>query len=111
MQKKLTSNWMGHKDSAPVIFRAASRGKVFTRTEKLRQIFDARKVKEAKAARVEMILKARNEAKAEAESRQAGYRGINLLAENPSAKVRRGKDGQRFIQPRVNGSFGPKITL
>lgn len=110
MTNKLTSNWMGNSNAAPVKFRASSKGKVFTRTEKIAMIGKQQKAKQALATMKEMILKARNEAKGETSKRQAFFKGLHILAENPQSKVKHSKQGL-FIQPRVNGSFGKKISL
>lgn len=110
MTKQLQSNWMGHKDNAPVKFRASSNGNVFTRTEKLKIIFAQKASQERKNARQELILKERAKAREERESRERFFRGVSTLAENPDAKVRHGKGGL-YIQPRQNGSFGKKVEL
>lgn len=78
MQKTLKSNWLGSKTSSPVTFRAASNGKVFTRSEKLDMIFRQKEAQERKNARQELILKERNKAKAEAESRARFFQGIRV---------------------------------
>lgn len=110
MHNTLKSNWLGSKTSSPVVFRAASKGNVFTRTEKLNLIFRQKEAQERKNARQEMILNERNKAKAEAESRARFFQGVRVLSEHTNAKVRHSKDGV-FIQPRENGSFGRKIVL
>lgn len=110
MTTKLKSNWMGNSNAAPVKYRAASKGKVFTRTEKLAMIEKQAKAKQAMATLKEMVLKARNEAKADSDKRKSFFNGLHVLAENPQSKVQRSKQGL-FIQPRVNGAFGKKISL
>ena len=111
MQNTLKSNWLGSKTSAPTIFRPASKGKIFTRSERLSIIFAEKAKSERKNARQELILRERNKAKAESEARSRFFQGVNTLRENEQAKVRHSKDGKVFIQPRVNGSFGRKIEL
>jgi hypothetical protein len=110
MQNNLKSNWMGHSSAAPTLYRASSNGNALTRTEKLRSIFAQKKAQENKNARMEMILKERNKAHEETAKRERFFRGVSVLTENPDAKVRHGKN-TLFIQPRVKGSFGPKVEI
>ncbi len=110
MTNNLKSNWMGHTTSAPTLYRAASKGNVFTRTEKLAIIFKQKKAQEAKNLRTEMILKERAKAHEEKTNRERFFRGVSVLTENPDAKVRHGKN-TLYIQPRVKGSFGPKVEI
>ena len=101
---------MGNSSAAPVKFRASSNGAVFTRTERLKQIFAEKQRKEDKAKRQEIILQERNKAKVESEKRESFFQGMKTLLDHPEAKVKHSKDGL-FIQPRINGSFGKKITI
>lgn len=110
MKNNLKSNWMGHTSASPTLYRAASNGNVFTRTEKLKMIFKQKEAQERKNARQETILMEKAKARQERESRERFFRGVHTLTENPDAKVRHGKDTV-YIQPRVKGSFGPKIAL
>lgn len=110
MTNTLKSNWLGSKTSAPTLYRAASKGNVFTRTEKLKIIFRQKEAQERKNERTELILKERNKAKAESASRSRFFQGVNVLSSNPDAKVRHGKD-TIYIQPRINGAFGRKVEL
>jgi len=110
MSNTLKSNWMGNSSASPTKFRAASNGKVFTRTERLKLIFAEKQRKEDKAKRLEVILQERNKAKAESEKRESFFKGLQTLAENPDSKIKHSKNGL-FIQPRVNGSFGKKIAI
>jgi len=70
MTKTLKSNWMGNSNSAPITYRAASNGKVFTRHERLKIIANEHAAIERKAKRIEMILMEKAKAKAEREQRQ-----------------------------------------
>jgi hypothetical protein len=110
MTTTLKSNWMGSRTSSPTIFRSSSKGNVFTRSEKVAIIFKRKEAQERKNARQELIMKERSKVKAEKESRDRFFSSVRVLSDNPTAKVRHSKDGL-FIQPRVNGSFGPKINL
>jgi hypothetical protein len=110
MTTKLKSNWMGSKNSAPVKFRAASNGNVFTRSEKLKMIFAEKDRAHRKAERVELILQERNKAAQEKAKRERFFATTNALQEHPDAKVRHSKSGL-YIQPRVNGAFQAKIEL
>lgn len=110
MQKTLKSNWMNHSDAAPKTFRAASNGKIFTRTERIKIVQNEKARQEAKNARQEMILQAKAKVREESEKRNKFFQSLHILSDNPTAKIRRGKDGL-FVQPRVKGAFGPKIPL
>jgi hypothetical protein len=110
MTTTLKSNWMGSKNSAPTIFRAASRGNVFTRSEKLKMIFAEKDRAHRKAERVELLFQERNKAAEEKAKRERFFAATNALQEHPDAKVRHSKSGS-YIQPRVNGAFQAKIAL
>ena len=110
MSNTLKSNWMGHKDSAPQTFRAASNGKIFTRTERLRMIFGQKERQERKNKAQELILQERSKAKEQSAARQRYFESVKTLQEHPDAKVRHSANGL-YIQPRQNGAFGKKITL
>jgi hypothetical protein len=101
---------MGSKNAAPTIFRAASNGNVFTRSEKLKMIFAEKDRAHRKAERVELILQERNKAAEEKAKRERFFAATNALQEHPDAKVRHSKSGL-YIQPRVNGTFQAKIEL
>lgn len=101
---------MGQTDAAPKTFRAASNGKIFTRTERLKIVSNAKARQEAKNARQEMILQAKAKVRKESEKRNKFFQSLHVLSENPDAKIRKSKGGL-FIQPRINGSFGSKINL
>lgn len=106
----IKSNWLGSKVSAPTKFRPASKGKIFTRSERI-TIIKAEKVRKAKkAASMEEIFKARAAALREREERESVFKGIQIRLDNPTSIIRTSKAGL-YIQPRVNGSFGPKINL
>ena len=96
-------------------FRAASNGKVFTRTEKL-NIIEARKVSEARRASInEIVAIEKNKiAAARAErikARETAEKVFEFKKENPGAAVSRGKNGQRWFQPRSGGKFLPKVKV
>jgi hypothetical protein len=97
--------------TAPIIYRAASKGKIFTRQERIAIINANKAVAKRMSERKEMILKERAKAKDETASRVKFFEGVHVRLEHPKSVVRKSKDGSLFIQPRVNGSFGPKITL
>ena len=104
MSNKLKSNWMGGSNHVPVKFRAASNGKVFTRTEKIRMIL---KEKDSK----KLLAEARGLAAEQRAKRERFFKGVETLTENPDAKVRHSKEGL-YIQPRVEGgSFGAKVAI
>lgn len=94
----------------PVIYRAASRGKVFTRNEKIAILNREKSRKAFLAKQTEMILEARSKAKAEKEAREAYFRGLKVMEESPTSRIKSSKDGF-YIQPRINGAFLPKVKL
>lgn len=101
---------MGHKDNAPQTFRAASNGKIFTRTERLKIIFTQKERQERKNKAQELLLQERSKAREQSAARQRYFDGLKTLQEHPDAKVRHSRNGL-YIQPRQNGAFGKKITL
>jgi hypothetical protein len=96
---------------ALTIYRAASKGKVFTRNERI-TIINARKAAlERKAQRLEIILKERAKAAEEKAKRESVFRQFKAMEENPSAKLRKNKNGF-FLQARnEKGIFLPAISI
>lgn len=111
MQRQLKSNWMGGSNHVPVKYRAASKGKVFTRTENVRMILNERKHKEKISACKEMILAEKNKIRDARERREKVMEGIALRLSDSKAVLRNGKDGV-FLQSRDSrGHFKPKVSL
>jgi hypothetical protein len=111
MTTTLKSNWMGNSNSAPIIFRAASKGKVFTRHERLAIIAKEHAKAKAKAKRLELILQERSKAKAEREQREAQMKALKAQLDNPTAKLKKSKNGF-FVQGRdAKGGFLPKVAI
>lgn len=111
MTNKLASNWMGGKNHVPIKYRAASKGKPFTRTEKVRMILREREHKAKVATCKEMILAEKNRIRDERERRVKVMEGIALRLSDDKAKLKNGKGGV-FIQSRdEKGHFLPKVQL
>ena len=96
---------------APVIYRAASKGKAFTRNEKIKIIAAKKAAIARKAARLELLMIERDKAKQERIKREAMFRQFKAMEENPTAKLRKGKNGF-FLQGRnEKGGFLPAIAI
>jgi DNA topoisomerase VI subunit B len=96
---------------AIVIYRAASKGKVFTRNERISIINARKEALERKAQRLEILLKERAKASEEKAKREAMFRQLRAMEENPTAKLRKGKGGF-FLQGRNDrGGFLPAIAI
>lgn len=111
MSKRLQSNWMGGSNHVPVEYRAASKGKPFTCTEKVRMILAERKRKEKVNLCKEMILTEKNRIRDEKERRAKVMAGIAERLENPKAKIRKTKDGIAVQSRDSKGHFLPAKVL
>jgi len=83
------------------LHRAASRGKVFTRTERVNLIKNAGR----KQARSNSIQKERERYAEERAARAQSFRILHAMEWNPEEKIKRKKDGTAYIQRRVKGKF------
>ena len=102
---------MGGASHVPTKYRASSKGKIFTRNERISIILNEAHRVEAKIKRLELITKAKEEAAKEKNARQSFFKANAAMMENPTAKLRKSKDGF-FLQGRnERGSFLPKITI
>lgn len=111
MNNKLTSNWLGRStDKAPTLYRAASKGKVFTRAERLRMIKRERENKTKSAECREMLMRERQKVSTDIERRKKVMEGISTMLQHENCKIRHEKN-ELFIQPRENEKFQSKITL
>ena len=112
MANKLQSNWMGGSNHVPVKYRSSTKGKVFSRTEKIRIVLNERIQKMRKANIRELILIEKENISREREARSKNYKMLNVLLEQPLLKVKTDKNGRKFIQPRnERGGFLPKMTF
>ena len=111
MSKTLKSNWMNGGTQSPTVFRAASKGKPFTRNEKVKMINDEEKLKKNLAFREELILMEKAKIKEARERRLKVMEGIALRLSDSKAKLKASKDGV-FLQSRnEKGHYLPKVNL
>lgn len=98
------------------IYRSASKGKVFTRNEKL-NIIEARKISEARKASInELVAIEKNKiaaARVEREkSREVTAKVYEFKIQNPGAAVKRKKDGSRYVRLRgENGRMASTVKV
>jgi hypothetical protein len=97
--------------TAQIIYRAASKGKAFTRNEKIKIIAAKKAAIARKAARLELLMIERDKAKQERIKRESMFRQFKAMEENPTTKLRKGKNGF-FLQGRnEKGGFLPAIAI
>ena len=89
------------------LYRASSKGRIFSRRERESLIENEKLAKQYAAG----IQEEREKIKTEKRNRAARFRILHAMADNPGEKIKRKKDGTAFIQRRVNGKFQPATVI
>ena len=97
-------------DGAIVKYRASSKGKVFTRNERVALILAERERKREKGERAEILAATRKAIAAEREAREFASRKRQAEIKT-NQKIKVNKDGGLFYQERVKGKFGPRVAV
>lgn len=93
-------------------YRAASKGKPFTRNERVNLILAERIAASRKASLHEAILHEKAKISAERREREKAQKVRAALLANPEVKkINQKKDGTLFYQPRVQGKLGKAVIV
>lgn len=92
--------------TAPHIYRSASKGKIFTRNERVSLILRNKDLAAEIAARKEFVALAKNEINKDRAARELAAKCRAALIANPTVKkIQMKKDGTAYFQARVNGKL------
>ena len=100
------------KDTSPQTYRSSTKGKIFSRNERI-NIINREHAKSARAAlRHELVALAKKEIAIEKESRDLAFAKHKALIANPAVKkINQKKDGTLFFVPREGGKFGKPVIV
>lgn len=100
--------------NAPTIYRAASKGKPFTRNEKINIVNHGHAAAKRRAAINAAVAEEKNRLKGETTERARAAAIRKAILENPEQKfsaIKRKADGSVALQPRIGGKFGKALTI
>lgn len=98
--------------TAPHIYRSASKGKIFTRNERVSIINRNKDLAAEIAARKEFVALAKNEINKDRAARELAAKCRAALIANPTVKkIQMKKDGTAFYQPRVAGKIQKAVVV
>lgn len=100
------------KDTSPQTYRSSTKGKLFSRNERINIINRQHAASACVALRHELVALAKKEIQIEKESRDLAFAKHRALIANPAVKkINQKKDGTLFFQPRVNGKMQPAVIV
>lgn len=98
----------------PHIYRVASKGKPFTRNERI-NIIRAGEVRRSRSAQLqEFVMEQKNQIAKEREAREKAAKKRNALLSNPTLKpshIKTRKDGSMYFQLRTGGKLSAAVTI
>jgi hypothetical protein len=100
------------KDTSPQTYRSSTKGKLFSRNERINIVNSQRAVSARNALRHELVALAKKEIAIEKELRDLAFAKHKALIANPAVKkINQKKNGDLFFQPRINGKIQPAIIV
>lgn len=97
---------------APHVYRSASKGKPFTRNEKINIINRNKAIDAARATRKELVAIEKAKIEQDRKERELAAKIRKVLISEPTVKkIKTKKDGTAYYQPRVGGKLGAAIAI